>query len=193
MIFDRFTQADSSTTRKYGGTGLGLAISKGLVELMGGRIGCTSQEGKGSTFFLTVPFRVLAEPLRVHGEMEIPELAKLVAIAGPPAPCTEKQPVFRILIVEDSEENLTLVKAYLKEGDFELDFAANGRIAVDKVISGRPDLVLMDLQMPVMDGLEATRIIRRLGSENPCTSGTHPRVNGSRRRRPRWEEPGCRL
>jgi signal transduction histidine kinase/CheY-like chemotaxis protein len=154
MIFGRFNQADSSTTRKYGGTGLGLAISKGLVELMGGRIGCTSEAGKGSTFFFTAPFGV-------RGELETLEL-KPAAIAVPPAGSPAQKAADRILIAEDSEYNLAVLKAYyLKGGGFELDFAENGQIAVDKVISGRPHLVLMDLQMPVMDGLEATRTIRQ--------------------------------
>jgi PAS domain S-box-containing protein len=154
MIFGRFTQADSSTTRKYGGTGLGLAISKGLVELMGGRIGCTSEVGKGSTFIVTVPFGI-------RKEMETAEPVEPAAIALPPAESPSQKAAIRILIAEDSEYNLALVKAYLKGSGFELDFAENGQIAVDKVISGRPQLVLMDLQMPVMDGLEATRVIRR--------------------------------
>ena len=154
MIFDRFTQADSSTTRKYGGTGLGLAISKGLVELMGGRIGCTSEVGKGSTFFLTAPFDV-------RKEMEAPELAQPAVTVIPPVSPDGPQPVYRILIAEDSEDNLLLTKAYLKDGRFEVDVAVNGKIAVEKVISGHPHLVLMDMQMPVMDGLEATRAIRQ--------------------------------
>jgi PAS domain S-box-containing protein len=154
MIFGRFTQADSSTTRKYGGTGLGLAISKGLVELMGGRIGCTSEVGKGSTFIVTVPFAI-------RKEMETAESVELTAIALPPAESPSQKAADRILIADDSEYNLALLKAFLKGGAFELDFAENGQIAVDKVISGRPHLVLMDLQMPVMDGLEAARAIRQ--------------------------------
>ncbi|MGA3190516.1 MAG: response regulator [Bryobacteraceae bacterium] len=153
IIFDRFTQADSSTTRKYGGTGLGLAISKGLVELMGGRIGCTSELGKGSTFFFVAPFEI-----RREGEASgATETAKSPV---PPAGLAAARPVTRILIVDDSEFNVVLVKAYLRHSAFEIEVAENGKIGVDKVISNRPHLVLMDLQMPVMGGLEATRAIR---------------------------------
>jgi PAS domain S-box-containing protein len=158
LIFDRFTQADSSITRKYGGTGLGLAISRGLVELMGGSIGCTSEEGKGSTFTLTVPFQI-------RPEVEAPEAAEPPAIAIPARVHAGSQPVFRILVVEDSEDNVALLQAYLKDCGFELDFAVNGKVGVEKVISGHPHLVLMDLQMPIMDGLEATRAIRQWEAE----------------------------
>ena len=154
MIFERFTQADSSTTRKYGGTGLGLAISKALVGLMGGRLGCTSEVGEGSTFFLIAPFDIRAQGAT-------PAVAEPAAFAIPPAGPVEPQPVTRILVVEDSEYNVLLIKAYLKNCGFELEVAENGKIAVDRVMSGWPDLVLMDLQMPVMDGLEATRAIRK--------------------------------
>jgi PAS domain S-box-containing protein len=163
MIFERFTQADSSTTRQYGGTGLGLAISKGLVELMGGRIGCTSEVGKGSTFFLTAPFEI-------RKEMEPSGLTEPAAIAIPPAGAAGQQPVTRILIAEDSEDNLVLTKAYLKGGGFEIDVAENGKIAVEKRISGNPHLVLMDVHMPIMDGLEATRAIRQWEAK----THTHP-------------------
>jgi PAS domain S-box-containing protein len=154
MIFDRFTQADSSTTRQYGGTGLGLAISRGLVELMGGRIGCTSEVGKGSTFFLTAPFDV-------RKALGTPVSAEPAVIAISPAKASGQRPLTRILIAEDSEDNLVLTKAYLKGGGFEIDVAENGKIAVEKRISGNPHLVLMDVQMPVMDGLEATQAIRQ--------------------------------
>jgi PAS domain S-box-containing protein len=159
IIFERFTQADSSTTRKYGGTGLGLAISKGLVELMGGRIGCTSEIGKGSTFFLTAPFDIRKE---IAGSGN----AETDTSPIPPAAFETVRPVTRILIVEDSEFNVLLMKAYLKQSGFEIEVAENGQIGVDKVISNRPDLVLMDLQMPVMGGLEATRAIRDWEAKN---------------------------
>jgi signal transduction histidine kinase/CheY-like chemotaxis protein len=155
MIFDRFTQADSSTTRRYGGTGLGLAISRGLGEVMGGQMGCTSELGKGSTFFLRAPF----ETREGTAPPESPEPA---SIATPRSGITRRQPIYRILIAEDSEDNIVLISAYLKDQGFELDFAENGKVAVDKMISGKPDLILMDLQMPVMDGLAATRAIRVL-------------------------------
>ena len=153
VIFDAFTQADSSTTRQYGGTGLGLPISSGLAELMGGRIGCTSEVGKGSTFSFTAPFAI-------RKAIETSELGELAPIAIPPLGPAEQQEVFRILIAEDSEDNLVLLEAYLKDRAFELDVAKNGKIAVGKMQSGNPHLVLMDVQMPVMDGLEATRVIR---------------------------------
>ncbi len=153
IIFERFTQADSSTTRKYGGTGLGLAISKGLVELMGGRLGCTSELGAGSTFFLSAPFEIREKGTALAAD-EPSGTLKLAAGAA------EHHPGQRILIAEDSEYNIVLIRAYLKNSGFELDVAENGKIAVEKVMATRPDLVLMDLQMPVMDGLEATRAIR---------------------------------
>jgi CheY-like chemotaxis protein len=158
MIFESFTQADSSTTRQYGGTGLGLAISKGLVELMGGRIACISEIGRGSTFSFTAPFEICKV-------MQITKSAEPAVVVFPKAELAVKQPITRILIAEDSEDNLVLTKAYLKDCGFTLDIADNGRIAVEKAISGNPHLVLMDLQMPVMDGLQATRAIREWEAE----------------------------
>ncbi|MGA3201803.1 MAG: PAS domain S-box protein [Bryobacteraceae bacterium] len=153
MIFERFTQADSSTTRKYGGTGLGLAISMGLAGLMGGRMGCVSELGKGSTFFLAAPFGI-------REEVDVSEAWEAPAVALPPGTALPQQ-ITRILIADDSEENIVLIEAYLQDCAFDLDTAANGAIAVEKVKSGSPHLVLMDVQMPVMDGLDATRAIRQ--------------------------------
>jgi PAS domain S-box-containing protein len=159
LIFGRFTQADSSTTRKYGGSGLGLAISKGLVELMGGSIGCTSEVGRGSTFFFSAPF--------VRHDTDAPDAPELPDVAAIAAqqPLVAQHSAPRILIVEDSEDNIVLIQAYLKGCGFKLDFAPNGKIGVEKVMSNPPDLVLMDMQMPVMDGLEATRAIRQWEAE----------------------------
>ena len=148
-IFEAFTQADVSTSRKYGGTGLGLAISRRLVELMNGRIWVRNNSGPGATFYFTAA-------LGVRGAELAPEK---IAASAEPLPANPPASL-RILVVDDSEDNRFLVSQYLKSSGCPLDFAENGQVAVDKFCAGSYDLVFMDLQMPVMDGYEATRRIR---------------------------------
>ena len=156
LIFDSFTQADSSTTREYGGTGLGLTISKRLVALMGGLIRVESEVNQGSTFSFTARFQVQADPKRF---VQTPLVAaKEPAMAMPAAPA-DLQPL-HILLVEDVEDNRLLIQSYLKKTPYQIEMAENGVIAVEKFTSGKYDLVLMDIQMPVMDGYTAAREIR---------------------------------
>ena len=151
-IFEAFAQADVSTARTYGGTGLGLAISKHLVQLMNGRIWAENNLGAGTTFYFTANFGLASPsgftPLETHDQHA--DIARPAVSAG----------VLRVLVVDDSEENRFLVTEYLKELRCQLEYAENGQIAVEKFCSGTYDLVLMDLQMPVMDGYESTRQIR---------------------------------
>ncbi len=158
-IFSSFTQADSSTARRYGGSGLGLAIVVRLVELMDGRIWVESQQGVGSTFYFTARLAVQAAP-----KAEPPPAEPTVAAAlQPPAGVAngdDRARPLSILIVDDSIDNRFLLKAFFKSLPCALDEAQNGLQAVEMVAARRYDLVLMDMRMPVMDGYTATRHIR---------------------------------
>ena len=153
QVFERFTQADSSTTRRFGGSGLGLTISKRLVELMGGRIWVTSEVDKGSVFAFAVPFEVWLTPNRQ------------ITLAVGTQPHAPRRPL-SILMAEDSPDNCTIALAYLADTPYTVEIAGTGAIACEMFVKGAYDLVLMDRQMPVMDGLTATRTIRAWEAAN---------------------------
>jgi signal transduction histidine kinase/CheY-like chemotaxis protein len=165
-LFRRFTQADSSTTRRYGGTGLGLAISKTLVELMGGTIGALSHPGSGSTFWVTLPL-VAAQAAPAEAKASampaVPVLTSAVlpdAVAVADADADAAVGGGRVLLVEDNFVNQRVAVYMLSKLGYQVDVAKHGRQAIDMLSRTVYDLVLMDCQMPEMDGFEATRVIR---------------------------------
>jgi CheY-like chemotaxis protein len=149
-LFDRFTQADSSTTRRYGGSGLGLAIVKRLLELMGGRIEVTSELGRGSTFAFEVPSGSEAESL---GRDVTPDI-------GPPPALDADGGGTRVLLVEDNRVNQRVAQHMLRRLGYDAACADDGIQAIALLTRERFDLVLMDCQMPEMDGWDTTRVIR---------------------------------
>lgn len=160
LIFDRFTQADSSTSRSYGGTGLGLAITKRILELQGIALNLKSELGKGSVFYFTQTFTLSNEPVNgdEHDDQFVVSDKQLQGIS--------------ILVVEDNPFNIMVAQSLLERGGATVDVATNGEEALNKILPQKYHLVLMDLNMPVMDGFEATRRLRARGVTLPVIALT---------------------
>lgn len=167
-LFSSFSQADASTTRKYGGTGLGLAISKSLAKEMGGDLICESCKGEGSKFILSIGVGRISNECLINSLEEqefnsaefIDEHDKIISLEG------------NILLAEDSRDNQQLISMYVKKTGASITIVENGEQAVEKGLSGDYDLILMDMQMPVMDGVEAITLLRNAGYTKPIVSLT---------------------
>lgn len=153
-IFESFSQADASVTRKYGGSGLGLTIVKQLVELQDGTIEVKSEEHKGSNFIVRIPYGLARSEKLKKADVPIAQAQR------------DKKQVkeMKILLVEDNDINRLYAKSILQQWNCSVDIAENGLVAIEKIKNNFYDVVLMDVQMPVMDGYEATRAIRMMDS-----------------------------
>jgi signal transduction histidine kinase/DNA-binding response OmpR family regulator len=169
-IFNRFQQAEDSVTRNYGGSGLGLAIVKDLVTLMHGHIEVESEEGKGTLFHLQVPFKLSGETL-----------SALTRISQPKETTYDTFHHVHILVVEDNQVNQSLLQQLFKQWQLSFDLAQNGKEAITLLRARKYDLILMDIQMPVMDGYTATTEIRKVLKLNtPIIAMTAHALSGER-------------
>jgi signal transduction histidine kinase/CheY-like chemotaxis protein len=161
LIFERFTQADSSTSRSYGGTGLGLAICKKILELQGVRLQLKSEPGRGSRFYFTQNFLLSPDPVNGQERAIPPSDRKIKKLLG-----------VSILLVEDNPMNVLVAQTILEKEGALVDLATDGEETLNAFESGRHDLILMDLHMPVMDGYQATQLLRKRGETLPIIALT---------------------
>ncbi|WP_173050790.1 ATP-binding protein [Nitrospira sp. KM1] len=189
MIFDRFTQEDSQSNRHYGGAGLGLSICKQLVALMGGHIGVESIQGRGSAFAFTIPLRPVQAPQPSHETRPAPKSAMRQSSLADMLPPKG----IKILLAEDSIESQQVIRLYLRNTPHQLQCAESGERVIEHFQSGSYDLIFMDLQMPDMDGLTATRLIREweLKQGRPRTPIVALTANGMNEARRESLEAGC--
>ena len=168
-VFERFQQAEDSVTRKYGGTGLGLSIVNDLVLLQNGTITVESESGKGTSFHLVIPFKISSEEINTISLSDSSTISK-----------TDFENIC-VLVVEDNEINQSLIKHLFKSWQLDFDLATNGKEAIDKLILKKYNLILMDIQMPEMDGYTATQEIRnKLKSDIPIIAMTAHALEGER-------------
>ncbi|MEM6470441.1 MAG: ATP-binding protein [Planctomycetota bacterium] len=172
-VFEPFAQADTSITRRFGGTGLGLAISKQLAEAMGGEVGLESEQGKGSTF--TIRF-----PVGIESELEFFDPKELSGDKSQKHQQVDVQtlPNCRILVADDGSPNRKLMRVVLGKAGAEVVTVENGKLAVEAALDQEFDIILMDMQMPVMDGYTATSTLRESGYERPIFALTANAMQG---------------
>ncbi|WP_216649452.1 ATP-binding protein [Vibrio aquimaris] len=167
VIFDKFHQADGSTTRQYGGTGLGLAISKELTELMGGNIQVSSEVGLGSRFSVELPLPSQSSSLKVITSQNEPDKQNRVKVLEKPSDNNQDKPISskaQVLVVEDNSVNQVVITRLLERLNLSCDVAENGQVALDLFKLHDYQLIFMDCHMPVMDGLTATQHIRKMSN-----------------------------
>ena len=167
-IFESFSQVDSSTTRKYGGTGLGLSISKQLARLLGGDLSVNSEEGKGSCFTLTISMGEKLPTLWLKDLAAIEHVAQRCPSQSFSVPALSG----RILLAEDWQDNQELISMYIKRTGAEVQLAEDGQQALEMGLSDSWDLILMDVQMPLLDGVDATSMLRASGFSGPIIALT---------------------
>ena len=168
VIFEQFTQADSSTSRSFGGTGLGLAISKSILELQGSQLQLKSVPGKGSEFYFIQTFPVLPAKQFTSTDKQSATIDEDADLKG-----------VHVLLVEDNEMNVFVAKSFLQKWGADIDVAVNGLEALEKIDTAKHNIVLMDMHMPEMDGYEASKKLREMGVDIPIIALTAsvPKVN----------------
>jgi signal transduction histidine kinase/CheY-like chemotaxis protein/HPt (histidine-containing phosphotransfer) domain-containing protein len=178
-IFEPFVQAEASTTRQFGGTGLGLTISRRFARALGGDVRATSEPGRGSVFHVSID----AGPLDAAGWLSVPELEARRELASEAAGGRVEWifPARRVLVVDDGAENRELLRVVLTEAGLAVIEAENGAVGLERAAEHDPDLVLMDIQMPVMDGVTASRLLRERGYDRPVIALTANAMKGFER------------